>query len=100
MFRKVISLVLIVLLVSGCAVPEQKQEKKQYQATFLDLFDTVTTIIGYAQTEEEFGEITENIYNRLEKYHRLFNIYQEYEKNNIKSPTKIEYTAPPAPMYS
>lgn len=85
MFRKVISLVLIALLVSGCAVPEQKQEKRQYQATFLDLFDTVTTIIGYAQTEEEFGEITENIYNRLEKYHRLFNIYQEYEENNIKT---------------
>ena len=60
-------------------------EKKQYQAQFLTLFDTVTTIIGYAQTEEEFGEITDTIYVELEKYHQLFDIYNEYERNNIKT---------------
>ena len=89
MFRKIISLLLIAVLATGCAVPkagqETKEEKKQYQATFLELFDTVTTIIGYAQTEEEFGEITEDIYDRLERYHRLFDIYNEYEENNIKT---------------
>ena len=89
MFRKIISIILIAIFVTGCAVPkadqETKPEKKQYQATFLELFDTVTTIIGYAQTEEEFGEITDHIYDKLERYHRLFDIYHEYEENNLKT---------------
>lgn len=89
MFRKIISVILAAVLAAGCAVPqtgqEVKEEKKQYQATFLELFDTVTTIIGYAQTEEEFGEITDSIYDKLERYHKLFDIYHEYEENNLKT---------------
>lgn len=80
---------MIAIMLSGCAVSKMEQEreasKKQYQATFLTLFDTVTTIIGYAETEEEFGEITDTIYADLEKYHKLFDIYHEYEINNIKT---------------
>ena len=85
MIRKIVSFVLMALLLTGCSAPENKVEKKQYQATFLTLFDTVTTIIGYAQTEEEFDKITDDIYAGLEKYHQLFDIYQEYEGNNIKT---------------
>lgn len=85
MFQKIISMVLLAILAAGCAMPEKLPEKKQYQATFLELFDTVTTIIGYAQTEEEFGEITDDIYAKLERYHRLFDIYNTYEENNIKT---------------
>lgn len=89
MFRKIISMLLIAVLATGCAYPQKEQEKtvskKQYTANFLELFDTVTTIIGYAQTEEEFGEITDEIYDKLEKYHQLFDIYHEYEGNNIKT---------------
>lgn len=89
MLRKMISMILVAIMATGCAVPQTEQEtkvvKKQYQATFLELFDTVTTIIGYAQTEEEFGEITDSIYQKLEKYHQLFDIYNEYEENNIKT---------------
>ena len=82
-------MLLIAVLATGCAYPQKEQEKtvskKQYTANFLELFDTVTTIIGYAQTEEEFGEITDEIYDKLEKYHQLFDIYHEYEGNNIKT---------------
>ena len=85
MIRRIISLLLTVVFLAGCSVPENKVEKKQYQATFLTLFDTVTTVIGYAQTEEEFDKITDDIYKELEKYHQLFDIYQEYEGNNIKT---------------
>ena len=104
MLRKMISMILVALIATGCAMPSlqngqgTKVEKKQYQAQFLTLFDTVTTIIGYAQTEEEFGEITDDIYQKLEKYHQLFDIYNEYEENNLKtindqagiSPVKVD----------
>lgn len=85
MFQKMISFVLAAVLMTGCAAPVKTEEKKQYQATFLTLFDTVTTIMGFAQTEEEFGKITDNIYKELEKYHQLFDIYNEYEANNLKT---------------
>ena len=29
-------------------------ELTRYTATFLDLFDTLTTVVGYAESEEEF----------------------------------------------
>ena len=85
MIRKLTSLLLAGLLFTGCSITEVPVEKKQYQATFLTLFDTVTTIIGYAETEEEFDQLTDSVYKELEKYHQLFDIYQEYEENNIKT---------------
>ena len=89
MFRKWLFLILATILLTGCGnsreIEEDKVEKKQYQASFLNLFDTVTTILGYAETEEEFEKITDDIYTKLEKYHRLFDIYNEYEENNLKT---------------
>ncbi len=79
MIRRIFSLVLTAFFVTGCAVPAKTAEKKQYQATFLDLFDTVTTVIGYAETEEEFQETAGKIHDELEIYHQLFDIYHSYE---------------------
>lgn len=83
---KIISLLLAAVLLTGCqAVPEQSG-KKQYQATFLNLFDTVTSIVGYAETEEEFSKVTEMIHDELETYHQLFDIYHDYEGiHNLKT---------------
>ena len=66
------------LLLSGCgqlAVPEQKQ----YTATFLDLFDTVTTILGRGDSEEAFRAQAQEIHDELQHYHQLFDIYNDYE---------------------
>ena len=86
MIRRMIPLLLSMVLLTGCAAPVQIESKKQYTATFLTLFDTVTTIVGYAQTEEEFQETTKKIHEELEVYHQLFDIYNDYEGvNNIKT---------------
>ena len=38
-------------LLTACAAPEEAETRpKQYQATFLDVFDTVTTVMGYAES--------------------------------------------------
>lgn len=66
------------LLVSGCSLPA-KEEEKQYTATFLDLFDTVTTIIGRGESEESFREKAQAVHDDLQCYHRLFDIYNDYE---------------------
>lgn len=66
------------ILLSGCQLGV-KNEPKQYTATFLDLFDTVTTILGRAEKEEDFRREAQAIHDELQHYHRLFDIYDDYE---------------------
>lgn len=86
MIRKLISLMLAAVLLTGCAAGQNTISKKRYQASFLTLFDTVTTIVGYAESEEAFEKIIDEIHDQLEAYHQLFDIYYDYEGiNNIKT---------------
>ena len=84
--RRIVSLLVVTaLLLCGCS-RLGKPEKKQYTATFLTLFDTVTTILGHAESEEAFTETVQKIHDDLEGYHRLFDIYHDYEGiNNLKT---------------
>lgn len=77
---------LCAMILSGCATMQPQQELKQYSATFLDLFDTVTTVVGKAESEAAFQEKVEPIKTQLEHYHQLFDIYNDYEGiNNLKT---------------
>ncbi len=69
----------LLLCCSGCGLDEKAPERKQYTATFLTLFDTVTVITGKAESEEAFTEKAQAVKNDLERFHRLFDIYHEYE---------------------
>jgi len=71
-------LLLPVVLLGGCAAP-QAPAQKQYTATFLTLFDTVTTVIGRDVSEEAFTARARAIHDDLLEYHRLFDIYNSYE---------------------
>lgn len=84
--KKLISIVIaMAMLLCGCGngftVSEKKQglERKQYTATFLELFDTVTSIVGYAENEEAFRGIANGIRDEIKEYHELFDIYHVYE---------------------
>ena len=69
----------LMLLLGGCGKIEQKPVRNQYTATFLTLFDTVTTIVGFAETKDDFHVESQKIRDELEMYHHLFDIYNEYE---------------------
>ena len=74
------------VLLTGCSATGPAPEQKQYTATFLTLFDTVTTILGRAENEEAFRETTQAIHDELLAYHQLFDIYHEYDGiNNLKT---------------
>ena len=84
MKRFVSAAVLLCLLLGGCA--GAKQEKKQYTATFLTLFDTVTTVVGRADSEAQFKEKAQKVHDALLEYHQLFDIYNDYEGiHNLKT---------------
>ena len=75
----------LTLLLTGCA-PVAAPEQTRYTATFLDLFDTVTTIIGQAESEAAFQAMVQPIHDSLEHYHKLFDIYHDYEGiHNLKT---------------
>ena len=85
--KRIFALVLVLLLLTGCAsAAPEAATKEQYTATFLTLFDTVTTIIGRADSEEAFKETSQTIHDDLLRYHELFDIYNDYDGiNNIKT---------------
>ncbi len=83
--KKILPLLLSLLLLCSCH-GETEPQKKQYTSSFISLFDTMTTILGRADSEEEFESMISPIRDELMYYHRLFDIYNEYEGiNNLKT---------------
>lgn len=76
-FKKIISLLLIFVFVF--ALFSCEKEKVQYKNTSFAYFDTVTTIIGYETSEKEFTRVSGEAVKLLGEYHRLYDIYNEYE---------------------
>jgi len=73
----------VCLLLSGC---DQMPAQTKYTATFLTLFDTVTTIVGFSDSEEAFEAQAQQLHDALLEYHRLFDIYNDYDgMNNLKT---------------
>lgn len=86
MRRILCALLLVSILFTGCAAGEQQPEKKQYNASFLTLFDTVTTIVGKADSEDAFRATAQAIHDALLEYHQLFDIYNDYDGiHNLKT---------------
>lgn len=75
----------VLLLVSGCA-SESKTNYERYQGTFFEYFDTIITVIGYTETEEEFRDYFDEIKELYGEYHELYDIYNDYPGvNNMKT---------------
>lgn len=81
-----IAALLLLLFCAAAAIFRQEKEQTRYTATFLDVFDTKTEIVGYAATEEAFTAQAEQIKEKLVYYHQLYDIYHEYDGiNNLKT---------------
>ena len=84
--KRLAVLLLSLLMLTGCAGLPQTSANKQYTATFLELFDTVTTVVGQAESKEAFEKNAYAIRDELQIYHQLFDIYEEYPGiNNLKT---------------
>lgn len=85
--HQVAILILSVALIFGIVMIQYKnQELKRYETSFFDVFDTITVITGYAHSQEEFTKQTKLLQEKLQYYHKLFDIYHTYQGiNNIKT---------------
>ncbi len=83
MKRHVLTFLLVItaLLTTSCS-----RELKKYQGSFLFLFDTITEVVAYTRSEDEFKELASFIQSELEVYHQLYDKYNSYDAvNNIKT---------------
>lgn len=84
--KKILTIIMaltIMISFSGCT---KKPEYTKYSTSFFDTFDTVTQVVGYTKTEEEFDKYVAQIHNRMLVLHKLYDKYNNYEGiNNIKT---------------
>jgi len=82
--KRTLALLLCLLLplpLAGC-----EPRLKRFEAQFLSLFDTVTTVVVYAHSEDEVRPYTQKLYDELKEYHQLYDIYNDYPGlNNLKT---------------
>lgn len=83
--KRIYAAILIFILsinLSACKTNGQTR----YEAEFIILFDTVTKIVAYTSSRAEFDDCSKLVYDTIEEYHELYNIYNDYEGiNNIKT---------------
>jgi len=84
LFKKVGATILAIILSFNTTACAKKYSR--YEAEFLQLFDTLTKIVAYTDSKEEFSKHVQLIYDNLKAYHELYDIYNDYEGiNNIKT---------------
>ncbi|OQB23348.1 MAG: Thiamine biosynthesis lipoprotein ApbE precursor [Firmicutes bacterium ADurb.Bin182] len=98
MAKKVLAVLIAILILfnmSSCSLVKTNR----YEAQFLVLFDTITTLVSYMKTKDEFSDFSTLVYDNLKEYHELYDIYNDYEGvNNLKtindnaglSPVKVD----------
>ena len=77
---KCLAILLLLGILSSCTVlPANETNLQKFSAYSFDYFDTVTTVTGYAESQEAFDEIANGILGELGEYHRLFTIYHRFD---------------------
>lgn len=73
------------LMLGGCGGAGARRLKR-YSAQYFDLFDTVTVFTAYTADQDEFDHYAGEMYAEMAEFHRLFDIYHDYEGvNTIKT---------------
>ena len=76
---KALSLILVLSMAAGLCSCGKKDQRQKYTAGIWGSFDTIISVIAYCDTEEEFSSIKTKAEELFLEYHRLFDIYNDYE---------------------
>ncbi|MBR2446158.1 MAG: FAD:protein FMN transferase [Clostridia bacterium] len=77
--KRTLLVYLLLLLLLASAFTSCGREAQKFSEYSFDYFDTVTTVTGYADSQQEFDEIADEVFSLLGEYHRLFTIYHRYD---------------------
>lgn len=77
----------------GCA--DRSVAPARYEQVFLDVFDTVTTVVLYANSQVDATARFSELHTLLLEYHRLYDIYHTYDGlNNLCTVNRNAGAAP------
>lgn len=80
---------------SGSTASSAADGPQRYSTVFYDVFDTVTQVIAYCDSEEEFTAQMDALHADLVEYNQLYDIYNDYDGvTNIKTINDNAGTAP------
>lgn len=95
--KKIICVIICVTLLplSLCSCEGIRLPKERFSATFYELFDTVSTVVAYDDSQAAFDEHMEQFKERLKEYDHLYDIYHSYDGIiNLKTVNETAATAP------
>lgn len=85
MKKNILSIILITLLISllGCS----QNKLSQYKETTFDVgFNTPFTMIAFADSQESFDQLFDEMKDEVREMHKLYDIYNNYDGiNNVKT---------------
>jgi len=73
--KRMLCLFVCLMLLCSCTATAQAQ---RYTASFLDVFDTASQLVIYADTQEEANRLAQLIHSELLRYHKLFDQYNDW----------------------
>ena len=89
---RIVALMLLIIMLSSTIIGcEREQKITAKNRIYYDYFDTVSTIYDYTGgSEDDFRQVYTHFEDRLSYYHKLFDIYNEYEEiNNIATVNRL-----------
>ncbi|MBQ7203112.1 MAG: FAD:protein FMN transferase [Eubacterium sp.] len=95
--KKFISITLCILLtITLCSC---SRGFERFNKSYTDLFDTVCSVVAYDSDQKSFDKHSEALYNELDSYNKLYDIYNSYDdlvnikyinENAAKAPVKAD----------
>ena len=88
MLKKSVSILLLIVfaVVSGLNFTACFTSSEKFSYTFTGVFDTAVTVMAYSANQKNFDEICKSTQESMNRYHRLFDIYNDYDGiNNLKT---------------
>lgn len=95
--KKAAVFLLLALLLAALALPGSA-DMNRYSTVYLDTFDTVISLIGYAEDEETFNAWAQTAHDSYLYMHKLFDTYNSYEDEGIVSVYTLNQRAAKEPV--
>ena len=95
--KKLSALLLLCVLALAAAFPGHADMNK-YNSVFMDTFDTVITLIGFADSQKTYDAWSEAVHQQYIYMHKLFDTYHSYESEGIVSVYTLNQKAAKEPV--
>ena len=95
--KKLAAALLLCALCLALALPGQA-DMNRYSSVFMDTFDTVISLIGFADSQETFDRWSELVHEQYIYMHKLFDTYHSYEDEGIVSIYTLNQRAAQEPV--